>query len=69
MLLGLFFLSVGMSANLGLLLESFWVVLGLTLLGQGLGPWEAARLGVHLHGLAGDIAARQLTQWAMTARD
>ncbi len=39
------------------------------LLGQGLGPWEAARLGVHLHGLAGDVAARELTQWAMTARD
>jgi NAD(P)H-hydrate epimerase len=39
------------------------------LLGQGLGPWDAARLGVHMHGLAGDIAARELTQWAMTARD
>ena len=32
MLLGLFFLSVGMSANLPLLLDSFWTVLGLTLL-------------------------------------
>ncbi|HYQ37979.1 MAG TPA: monovalent cation:proton antiporter-2 (CPA2) family protein [Pseudomonas sp.] len=32
MLLGLFFLSVGMSANLHLLLESFWIVLGLTVL-------------------------------------
>ena len=39
------------------------------LLGQGLEPWEAARLGVHLHGLAGDIAARRHTQVAMTARD
>ena len=39
------------------------------LLGQGLGVWEAARLGVHLHGLAGDIAARHLTQLAMTAQD
>jgi NAD(P)H-hydrate epimerase len=39
------------------------------LLGQGLPVWEAARLGVHLHGLAGDLAARQLTQWALTARD
>jgi NAD(P)H-hydrate epimerase len=39
------------------------------LLGQGLDPWEAARLGVHLHGLSGDIAARRHTQVAMTARD
>jgi ADP-dependent NAD(P)H-hydrate dehydratase len=39
------------------------------LLGQGLGAWDAARLGVHLHGLAGDIAARHLTQLAMTAHD
>ncbi|MNM85426.1 Glutathione-regulated potassium-efflux system protein KefC [compost metagenome] len=63
MLLGLFFLSVGMSANLGLLLDSFWVVLGLTVLlllvklllaslvglfpGR-LKPLEALRLGVML---------------------
>jgi ADP-dependent NAD(P)H-hydrate dehydratase len=39
------------------------------LLGQGLGVWDAARLGVHVHGLAGDIAARNLTQLAMTAQD
>jgi ADP-dependent NAD(P)H-hydrate dehydratase len=39
------------------------------LVAQGLAAWEAARLGVHLHGLAGDIAARELTQAAMTARD
>jgi NAD(P)H-hydrate epimerase len=37
--------------------------------GQGLSAWDAARLGVHLHGLAGDIAARHLTQLAMTAHD
>lgn len=63
MLLGLFFLGVGMSANLGLLLDSFWVVLGLTLLlialklplvalvGRrpgGLRSSEALRLGVIL---------------------
>ena len=63
MLLGLFFLSVGMSANLGLLLDSFWVVLGLTLLlivlklplvalvglrPGGLQAAEAMRLGVIL---------------------
>ncbi|MHB8973316.1 MAG: NAD(P)H-hydrate dehydratase [Pirellulaceae bacterium] len=39
------------------------------LLGQGLDTWEAARLGVYLHGLAGDVAARRHTQVAMTARD
>ena len=39
------------------------------LLAQGLPPWEAARLGVHVHGLAGDLAARQLTQVAMVASD
>ncbi|MHB0955872.1 MAG: NAD(P)H-hydrate dehydratase [Pirellulaceae bacterium] len=39
------------------------------LLGQGLDPWDAARLGVHVHGLAGDLAARCRTQLAMTARD
>jgi NAD(P)H-hydrate epimerase len=39
------------------------------LLAQGLGPWDAARLGVYLHGLAGDLAARHRTQIAMTARD
>ena len=33
------------------------------LLGQGLDAWEAARLGVHVHGLAGDLAARQLRSW------
>lgn len=39
------------------------------LLCQGLGPWEAARLAVHVHGLAGDLAARQLTEVAMVASD
>lgn len=39
------------------------------LLGQGLGGWEAARLGVYVHGLAGDLAAAHLTQLGMTARD
>jgi NAD(P)H-hydrate epimerase len=39
------------------------------LLCQGLNPFEAAVLGVHVHGLAGDLAAEQLTQFAMTARD
>lgn len=39
------------------------------LLAQGLPPWEAARLGVHLHGLSGDLAAQQLTQFGLIARD
>ncbi len=39
------------------------------LLCQGLDGWEAARLGVHVHGLAGDHAARHYTQVAMTALD
>ena len=39
------------------------------LLCQGLGGWEAARLGVHIHGLAGDIAAQRYSQVAMTALD
>jgi NAD(P)H-hydrate epimerase len=39
------------------------------LLGQGVHAWEAARLGVYAHGLAGDLAAQQQTQLGMTARD
>lgn len=36
---------------------------------QGLSPYEAAQLGAHLHGLAGDLAAAQLGQVALIARD
>jgi NAD(P)H-hydrate epimerase len=36
---------------------------------QKLPPFDAARLGVHLHGLAGDLAADQLGREPMTARD
>jgi hydroxyethylthiazole kinase-like uncharacterized protein yjeF len=39
------------------------------LLAQGLSPWDAARLGVWLHGYAGDCAAEQFTSRAMLARD
>lgn len=37
--------------------------------GQGLDPFEAARFGAHVHGLAGDLAAAQMGQISMTARD
>ncbi len=36
---------------------------------QGLGLFEAARLGAHLHGLAGDLAAKRLSPEAMIASD
>jgi ADP-dependent NAD(P)H-hydrate dehydratase len=39
------------------------------LLGQGLAPWDAARLGVHVHGLAGDLAAAELGQISLVASD
>lgn len=39
------------------------------LLGQGLSAFDAARLGVHVHGLAGDRAAEQLGQVSLIASD
>jgi NAD(P)H-hydrate epimerase len=36
---------------------------------QGLEPFDAARLGVHLHGLAGDLAAEQFGQVSLIASD
>lgn len=36
---------------------------------QGLAAIQAAQLGVHLHGLAGDIAAESMGQISMTAAD
>lgn len=39
------------------------------LLAQGLKTTEAARLGVYLHGLAGDLAAEEMTQYSMLAGD
>jgi NAD(P)H-hydrate epimerase len=36
---------------------------------QGLAPFEAAQLGVYLHGLAGDLAAAELGEPSMIARD
>jgi len=39
------------------------------LMGQGLIPFDAACLGVHLHGSAGDLAAKRLGVWSMLAGD
>lgn len=39
------------------------------LLSQGMDPFSAAQLGVHLHGLAGDLAAEELSQPALIASD
>ena len=39
------------------------------LLCQGLAPFEAARLGVHVHGLAGDLAAAEFGQVSLIATD
>jgi len=39
------------------------------LAGQGLDDFDAAVLGVYIHGLAGDIAAERLGQVSLTAKD
>lgn len=39
------------------------------LLGQGLDTFSAARLAVWLHGRSGDVAAADLGEWSLTARD
>lgn len=39
------------------------------LIGQNLEPFEAAILGVYLHGLAGDFAVEELGRWSVTALD
>lgn len=41
----------------------------LSLLGQGLNAFDAACCGVYLHGLCGDIAAREKTEYAMAPTD
>ena len=39
------------------------------LLGQGMAPLEAAHLGAHLHGIAGDLAAEELSKPGLIASD
>ena len=39
------------------------------LLAQGLLPFDAARLGAHVHGLAGDIAAKEIGEVSLLATD
>jgi NAD(P)H-hydrate epimerase len=39
------------------------------LMAQGMAPFDAALLGVYLHGVAGDIAAGRMTERAMMAGD
>lgn len=39
------------------------------LLGQNYTPFDAAQLGVHLHGLAGDIASREVGEISLIATD
>jgi NAD(P)H-hydrate epimerase len=39
------------------------------LLAQKTAPFEAAQLGVYLHGLAGDLAAKALSEPALIASD
>ena len=38
-------------------------------LGQGSDPYEAAKLGVYLHGLAGDLMAEKMSRYSMLASD
>ena len=39
-----------------------------SLLGQGLNAWDASRLGVWIHGRAGDVAEAEISAIGMTAR-
>ena len=65
-------LGVNMSGNPGMATGGSGDVLAgiiAALLGRGMEPFEAAITGVHLHGLAGDIAADKYTQESLIASD
>ncbi|MEE3468351.1 MAG: NAD(P)H-hydrate dehydratase [Eubacterium sp.] len=40
-----------------------------SLLGQGMEPFEAAKLAVYIHGLAGDVMAEKISKYALMASD
>jgi NAD(P)H-hydrate epimerase len=40
-----------------------------SLMGQGIEPFDAARIAVYAHGLAGDLAAEQLCEQSLMAWD
>lgn len=40
-----------------------------SLMGQGIRAFDAAKLGVHLHGIAGDLAKEEMGEYGMIARD
>ena len=64
--------SVNTTGNAGMATGGSGDVLTGILLGlraQRYSAWDAARLGVFMHGLAGDLAAAELTETAMTATD
>jgi len=81
--LGLLFVPAGVGVVLYLpVLAKDWAPLSLAilvgtlaaigvtgLLAQGMSSWSAAVVGVHLHGLAGDIAAAKHGMDAMTSGD
>ncbi|MBL7016511.1 MAG: NAD(P)H-hydrate dehydratase [Kiritimatiellales bacterium] len=65
-------MGVNMSGNPGMATAGSGDVLAgilSALLGRDMEPFEAAITAVHLHGLAGDIAAEDMTQEAMIATD
>ena len=64
--------SLNTTGNAGMATGGSGDVLTGILLGlraQGYSAWDAARLGVFIHGLAGDLAATALTEIAMTTTD